>query len=82
MFVWIPIKYVSSPRPSGPPTRTSMNATRWQVKVELCGEDEASLPIKAEDVKEALSKGFLQMVPGAKDLEGRQVRSRKSLRHH
>lgn len=46
-----------------------------QVKVELCGEDKAALPIRAKDVKVALDLQFFQMIPGGKDVEGRQVSS-------
>ncbi|CAN0154830.1 unnamed protein product [Ascophyllum nodosum] len=45
----------------------------WEAKLELFGEDKAALPIKAKDVKEALDRQFLQILPGVKDVEGRQV---------
>lgn len=45
----------------------------WKVKVSLCGEDKAALPIKVEDAAEGLNLEFVQMVPGSKDIEGRQV---------
>ena len=48
-----------------------------QVKVSLCGEDKAALPIKVEDAAEGLNLEFVQMVPGSKDIEGRQVRGKE-----
>lgn len=44
-----------------------------QVKVALCGEDKAVLPIKVEDAREGLDLEFCQIVPGSKDREGRHV---------
>lgn len=48
-----------------------------KVKVSLCGEDKAALPIKVEDAAEGLNLEFVQMVPGSKDIEGRQVRGKE-----
>ncbi|CAM9709265.1 unnamed protein product [Pylaiella littoralis] len=45
----------------------------WQVKVGLCGEEKAAMPIKVEDAREGLDIEFLQIVPGSKDREERQV---------
>lgn len=44
-----------------------------QVKVTVCGEDKAHLPIKAQSATRALNTRFIQLVPGSKDVEGRQV---------
>lgn len=46
------------------------------MKVSLCGEEKAALPIKVEDVEAGLKTEFIQLVPGSKDIEGRQVRNR------
>lgn len=50
----------------------------FQTKVHLCGEDKAALPIKAKDVIAALKLEVVQLVPGGKDIEGRQVSSTNS----
>lgn len=44
------------------------------MKVFLCGEEKAPFPIKAEDAEAALKTEFIQLFPGSKDIEGRQVR--------
>lgn len=44
-----------------------------QVKVSLCGEERAALPIKVEDARKGLDLEFLQIVPGSRDREGRLV---------
>ena len=51
-------------------------ALELKAKVSLCGEDKAALPIKVEDAAEGLNLEFVQMVPGSKDIEGRQVRGK------
>lgn len=40
----------------------------------LCGEEKAPFPIKAEDAEAGLKTEYLQVVPGCKDVEGRQAR--------
>ncbi|CAM9094834.1 unnamed protein product, partial [Hapterophycus canaliculatus] len=45
----------------------------WKIKVSLCGEEKAALPIKLGDVEAGLKTEFIQLVPGSKDIEGRQV---------
>ncbi|CAM9142231.1 unnamed protein product [Scytosiphon promiscuus] len=45
----------------------------WEMKISLCGEEKAALPIKLEDVEAALKTEFIHLVPGSKDIEGRQV---------
>lgn len=44
------------------------------MKVFLCGEEKAPFPIKAEDAEAALKTEYIQLVPGSKDIEGRQAR--------
>lgn len=39
----------------------------------LCGEDKAACGIKVDDCKDELDAEFLQILPGSKDIEGRQV---------
>eukprot|EP00752_Nemacystus_decipiens_P008826 g7877.t1 len=45
----------------------------WKMKVLLCGEEKAPFPIKAEDAEAALKTEYIQLVPGSRDIEGRQV---------
>lgn len=45
------------------------------MKVSLCGEEKAALPIKVGDVEAALKSEFIHLVPGSRDIEGRQVRA-------
>lgn len=45
-----------------------------KMKVFICGEEKAPFPIKAEDAGEALQTEYIQLVPGSRDIEGRQAR--------
>lgn len=44
-----------------------------QVKVALWGEDRAHLPPSSREEMRVLSTEFIQVVPGSRDREGRQV---------
>lgn len=44
------------------------------MKVFLCGEAKAPFPIKAEDAEAGLKTEYIQLVPGSRDIEGRQAR--------
>lgn len=60
-----------SPHPIWP-TRTC--SVSYQMKVILCGEEKAPFPIKVEDVEAELKTEYIQLVPGSRDIEGRQAR--------
>lgn len=59
--------------PLGRLGRCLLHATN-QAKITLCGEENAALPIKFEDARAALESEFVQLVPGTRDIEGRQAR--------
>ncbi|CAM9142469.1 unnamed protein product [Scytosiphon promiscuus] len=56
-----------------PPAAANRYRKFWEMKVSLRGEEKAALPIKARDVEAALESEFFQLVPGSRDIEGRQV---------
>ncbi|CAN0243844.1 unnamed protein product [Ectocarpus fasciculatus] len=57
-----------------PPAAANRYRKFWKAKITLCGEEKAALPIKFEDARAALESELVQLVPGTRDIEGRQAR--------